>query len=61
MAKSSHQEHRRHGARPSREDRTCAACGGRAIRRGEIPFCADCLAWSRQASLAEWDDLGAGD
>ncbi len=42
----------------------CAACGATQrvsadSRCGGVPFCHDCMAWSRD--LTDWDDLGCGD
>ena len=40
----------------------CASCGAEARPHGATPpFCRACLDWARQSSLAESDDLGAGD
>ena len=42
----------------------CASCGERrhlSCHLG-VPFCRDCLAWSRQAEIDDdYDDLGVGD
>lgn len=62
MAQSSNHEPRRQWANLLKRDRSCAACGARAMRRtADVPFCADCIERARQANLEEWDDLGAGD
>lgn len=40
----------------------CASCGAPVrAHSAELPFCYACLDWARQTSLAEWDELGAGD
>jgi hypothetical protein len=40
----------------------CASCGAPARpHSADLPFCNTCLDWARQTSLAEQDDLGAGD
>lgn len=42
--------------------RWCASCGEAPRGHGgPLTFCDDCLAWTRQRDLDEWDELGAGD
>ena len=40
----------------------CASCGAKTRpHAANLPFCDACLEWARQSSLADWDELGAGD
>jgi len=40
----------------------CAACGVRGFVASQaLPFCMNCMDWTKQRNLVEWDDLGGGD
>jgi hypothetical protein len=64
MSQSSNREPRRlwKSMESNRARVPCASCGAEARpHAANPPFCSECLDRARQSSLAEWDELGAGD